>query len=394
MTGRDRPIPLATPHLCGNELAYLTECIESNYVSSIGPFVERFERAFAKFVGTKHAVACASGTAALHLAMIAVGVGPNSYGVAPTLTFIASANAIRYTGAEVMLVDAERRTWNMDPGLVEADVKRRARAGHPLPSVIEAVHILGHPAQVEVLLTLRDKYGIPIVEDAAEALGARYATGPLAGRQVGAIGDLGCFSFNGNKTMTTGGGGMVVTNDWHLAERVRHLSTQARLPGVAYDHDAVGFNYRLTNIAAALGLAQLEQLPRLLARKSSLAARYDAAFGDLPVELPPRSSDAVSSHWLYSLLVDTAHTRDEMVRRLNVAGIEARPLWPPLHTQQPYRHAPIMGGLTAMELAARGVSLPSGAGLTNSEQARTIDGVREVLCETRYVPSGPFVYPG
>ena len=275
-------IPLLEPHLGGNEADYLAECVRTNQVSSVGPFVERFEREFAAAVGARHAIACASGTAALHVALQLAGAGPGRTVAVSTFTFVASVNAVRYTGADPLLVDSEPGTWNLHAQLLHDEVVRRARLGRPIPDVVEVVHVLGHPADLEPVLALRDRFGIRVVEDAAESLGASYVAGPLAGRQVGTIGDLGCFSFNGNKTITTGGGGMIVTGDAALAARARHLSTQARLPGLGYVHDTVGYNYRLTNVAAALGLAQLEQLPRFLAAKRSLAGRYAGAAGRPP----------------------------------------------------------------------------------------------------------------
>ncbi len=255
-------------------------------MSSVGPFVERFEEAFAASVGARHAVACASGTAAIHLALLVLDVGPGDEVLVPTLTFVASANPVRYVGATPVFVDAEAETYNLDPALVVAELDRRARAGIRQPAAIEVVHLLGHPADMAPVLEAAERHGVPVVEDASEALGAAYRTGPFAGRQVGTIGRVGCFSFNGNKLITTGGGGMLVTDDEALAKRARHLSTQARLPGLAYDHDEVGFNYRLSNVSAALGLAQLEQLDALLAGRRANAARYDAAIRDLPALRP------------------------------------------------------------------------------------------------------------
>jgi dTDP-4-amino-4,6-dideoxygalactose transaminase len=263
-------IPLAEPTLGGNAGRYLAECLASNYVSSVGPFVERFEREFAAAVGSRYAVACASGTAALHLAMRVLDVGPGDEVFVPTLTFVASANPIRYERATPVLVDVEEETLNLDPGIVADELDRRARQGLRQPKAIEVVHLVGHPADLAPVLAAAERHGVPVIEDASEALGAAYVGGLLGGRAVGSIGRLGCFSFNGNKLITTGGGGMVTTDDEALARRARHLSTQARLPGRAYDHDEIGFNYRLTNLAAALGVAQLEQLDELLAARRAV----------------------------------------------------------------------------------------------------------------------------
>ncbi len=373
-------IPLAVPSLTGREAEYLQECVASGFVSSVGPFVTRFEETFATRVGAAHAVACASGTAALHLAMVTLGVGPGDTVAVSDLTFVASANAVHYTGAQPVLVDSEPRTWNLDSALLHDWCVAEAAAGRPLPAAIEAVHVLGQPADVEPLLALRDRFGIPLVEDAAEALGAGYREGPVAGHQVGTVGALGCFSFNGNKIITAGGGGMVVTDDEDQARRVRHLSTQAKLPGLGYHHDEVGFNHRMTNLSAAVGLAQLEQLDAFLARKRAIAATYDAALADLAeVTLPPRVGWADPSSWLYSILLPDQGTRDRVLTALVDDGIGARPLWAPVSSHRPYRDAPRVGGEVARDLADRGLSLPCSVTISDDELAIVVAAVRAAL---------------
>jgi len=373
-------IPLSEPHLVGNVARYLDECIRTNFVSSVGPFVERFEREFAAFVGARHAVACASGTAAIHVALRLFDVGSDDEVWVPTLTFVASANPVLYERATPVLIDSERETWNADPRLVVDELTRRARSGTRLPKVIELVHILGQPAQIDEIAAACEAHGVILIEDAAEALGARYLAGRFAGRQVGTIGRVGCYSFNGNKVITCGGGGMLVTDDEKLARRAKHLTTQARLPGLAYRHDEVGYNYRLSNLSAALGVAQLEQLPAFLERKREHARRYDAAFGATPgLRLPPRLSWCDASHWLYSLSIDgdgQATTRDEILQRLIDSGIEARPIWSPLHTMPLFAGAPRLGsGAVAESLAAHALSLPSSVQLTEAQQARVVAAV-------------------
>ncbi len=371
-------IPLLEPHLGGNEARYVRECLDSGYVSSVGPFVERFEREFAAYVGSRYAVACASGTAALHVALRLAGALTGSLVAVSDFTFIASANAITYTGAEPLLVDSEPRTWNMDGELLHDEVTRRARLGERIPDVIEIVHILGHPAEMDALLDLRDRYGITIVEDAAESLGARYTRGPLAGRHVGTIGTLGCFSFNGNKIITTGGGGMITTDDPDLATRARHLTTQAKLPGPGYHHDQIGYNYRLSNIAAALGVAQLEQLPAFLNAKRAIAATYDRVLADLPVTLPPRAPWAAPSFWLYSTILHSApEARDWILHDLAIHGIQARPMWPPLHSQRPHTSARRLGGPMADQLFQSSLSLPSSTPLAPRQQATLAAHLRD-----------------
>lgn len=379
----DRPIPLAEPYLAGNEGAYLEECLRTNYVSSVGPFVARFEREFAAYVGAAHAVACSSGTAALHVALRVMGVGPGDEVFVPTLTFIASANAITYQGARPTLVDADPATWGMDAALVVEEIERRLHGGQPLPRAIEVVHLLGQPAAIESLVRLCADHAIALVEDAAEALGARYRGGPLDERHVGTVGTVGCFSFNGNKIITTGGGGMLVTDDPELARRARHLTTQARLPGLAYQHDEIGYNYRLSNLAAALGVAQLEQLPGFLAAKRRIAARYEEALGDHEwITLPPRTRWADPSFWLYSIRLRDAGLADRVLARLGADGIGARPVWTPLHLMEPYRDAPMLGdGSKATSIAETGVSLPSSVQLDEDDQSRVIDALLRAVGE-------------
>lgn len=377
-------IPLAEPSIGGNAAAYLMECLETNFVSSVGPFVERFERAFAEAVGARFAVACASGTAAIHLSLAALGVKPGDDVLVPTLTFVASANPIAYVGATPVLVDSEPRTYNLDPGLVVEELDRRARQGVRQPAAIEVVHLVGHPAEIDPILDAARRHGVPVIEDASEALGARYVAGPNAGAHVGTLGVTGCFSFNGNKLLTTGGGGMIVTDDESIARRARHLSTQARLPGFAYDHDEVGYNYRLTNLAAALGLAQLEELARLLDGRRTVAARYDEAIRTLglPLDPAPRAAWAAPSFWLYTARLDPGRTsvrRDMLLAGLGDAGIDARPMWTPLHRTRVYRDAPTIGGLVAERIMDSTISLPSSSSLSADRQRRVIDGLAASL---------------
>jgi len=378
-------IPLAEPLIGGNAAAYLEACLTSNFVSSVGPFVTRFEEAFAAAVGSRYAVACASGTAAIHLALLVLDVGPGDEVLVPSLTFVASANPVRYVGATPVFVDSEAETYNGDPDLVVEELDRRARAGARQPAAIEIVHLVGHPARMTPVLVAAERYGIPVIEDASEAVGATYRGGTDDGRSVGTIGRIGCFSFNGNKLITTGGGGMLVTDDAALAKRARHLSTQARLPQLAYDHDEVGYNYRLSNLAAALGLAQLETMPDLLAARRAIAARYDAALDALPgMRRAPRAAWADPTHWLYTARVDpaaTGATRDAVIAALGSDLIEARPIWTPLHLTRLYAGAPRLGGAVAESIFETAVSLPSSSSLAPDAQERVIDGLRRVIAK-------------
>ncbi len=384
MPSSEGRIPLSEPSIGGNAAAYLQECLDTNFVSSVGPFVERFEREFAAAVGARHAVACASGTAALHLAFLVLDVGPGDDVLVADLTFVASINPIVYVGARPILVDAEPATYDMDASLVVAELDRRAAAGERQPAAIELVHLVGHPADIAPVLAAAERYGIPVVEDASEALGATWTKGPLAGRQVGTLGRIAAFSFNGNKLITTGGGGMVVTDDEDLARRARHLSTQARLPGLAYDHDEVGYNYRLTNLAAALGVAQLEELDRLLGARRAIAARYDAAIATIHGVRPaPRAPWADPSFWLYAAALETPDParRDRILAGLADAGIEARPIWRPIHQTRRYADSARLGGAVADRIFDAALCLPSSSGLTETDQDRVTDALRAVVAQ-------------
>jgi dTDP-4-amino-4,6-dideoxygalactose transaminase len=366
---------LCVPSLGTEEERLLLECVRSTYVSSVGPFVDRFEREFAAVVGSPYAIACASGTAAIHLALRALNVGAGDRILCSDCSFIASANPANYQGAVLGFVDSEERSWNLDPDLVEAALREWA----PVKAVI-AVHILGQPADLGPLLDACRRHEALLIEDAAEALGAwydpSYPHAECRGRQVGTIGDVGCFSFNGNKVMTTGGGGMCTTADPALAKLLKHLSTQAKLPGYGFIHDMVGYNYRLPNVNAALGLAQLAQLPRFLDRKRAIAARYREFAAEHRLVHHPVLPGTRSSEWLPSLLIPR---RDEVMARLRAAGIDARPVWSPLSRQPCHAGGRRWGGAVADRIAAEGLSLPCSVGLTDLQQQRTLAALAEAL---------------
>lgn len=379
----DGRIPLAVPSLEGNAARYLQECLDTNFVSSVGPFVRRFEVEFASHIGTGHAVACSNGTAALHVALRIAGVGSGDDVLVSDFTFVATVNPIAYLGARPVLVDADVATWNISPVLLVDELDRRARAGSKMPAAVLVAHVLGMPADLAPIQEACTKHGVCLIEDAAEALGARYMAGPLDGRQVGTTGLMGCFSFNGNKIITSGGGGMIATQDPALAKRAKHLTTQARLPGPDYIHDEIGYNYRLTNLSAALGVAQLEKLNAFVARKRAIARRYDEAFGSIPgITLPPRPLWAEPTFWLYSILVDSSVTgieRHSIQEKLLEEGIETRSLWVPAHRMPFYKDAPCVGGPVGDMLSARGISLPCSVSLTETEQELVIEAFTEIL---------------
>jgi dTDP-4-amino-4,6-dideoxygalactose transaminase len=379
----DREIPLSVPNLSGNERRYLDECLQTTFVSSVGPFVTRFEDAFVRSVNGQYAVACVSGTAALHVGLQVAGIQSGDEVFVSDFTFVATVNPLTYLGARPLLVDANTETWNIDPALIAEELDRRAARGLRQPKAVLVAHVLGLPADIGPIKNACDRYGVLLIEDAAEALGAGYLAGSLAGRPVGTIGLVGCFSFNGNKIITTGGGGMIATADAKLADHAKHLTTQARLPGPEYLHDEIGYNYRLTNLAAALGIAQLERLPAFVERKQQIAAKYDAAFAGLPgITVPPRPAWAQPTFWLYSVLIDPATTgvdRKWMLEQLGGKGIQTRPVWAPAHVMPFYRDAPRLGGEVGERLFAQGLSLPCSTGLTDADQDRVIDAVLSAL---------------
>ena len=373
-------IPLAIPNLSGNELQYLRECVESTFVSSVGPFVTRFEQMVAQASGATHSVATSAGTTGLHAALAAVGVQRDDLVVLQSLTFIASANAISQCGASPWLLDVAAESWTLDPTALETalaneterrDGVLRHRASGRRVAAIMPVYTLGLPADMDRLGALAKQYGLPIVADAAAALGATYK-----GRAVAELGaDLTVFSFNGNKTVTAGGGGAVAGNDEKLCRRVRHLTTTARC-GTDYDHDEVGFNYRMTNLQAAVGCAQLEQLDRFVAAKQRIATTYNEALADLPhVGLFPAPPWATSACWFSGVTVSAPDTA-ALIPLLRADGIDARPFWKPIHLQVPYADAP-RGPLAVTDATWKTIlTLPCSTALTHEEQHTAIAAVR------------------
>jgi dTDP-4-amino-4,6-dideoxygalactose transaminase len=355
-------IPLSIPDLRGRESEYLTECVTDNWVSSAGPFVTEMENRMARLCGRGHAVATVNGTAALHLAMLAAGIGEGDHVIVPDWTFAASANAILHAGAIPVFVDVTEDTWTLDPELVAATIE----VSQPVITAVMPVHVLGHPAEMDTLAAASGE--LPIIEDSAGAIGAYYK-----GQHVGRFGAVSAFSFNGNKTVTAGGGGMVLTDDEESALRIRHLSTQART-GADYTHDAIGFNYRMTNLNAAVGLAQLERLDEMVAIKRLIAARYDNAIAERDdVSAMPRAAWADSSCWLYSVRTASSEDAENLVKRMADARIEARVFWRSLSAQAAYAFVPSRLSGVSAALSGQVVSLPCSSSLTEHLQARVID---------------------
>lgn len=382
----DAPIPLCEPYLSGREWDYVKSCLDENWVSSAGAFVGRFEEAIARRAGVPHGVAATSGTAALHVALLVAGVKPGEEVLTSTLTFIATANSIRYAGARPILVDAEPEYRQMDPALLENFLRERCErregglfnktTGRRVSAILPA-HILGHPAEMRRIAPLTAEFGLPLVEDATEALGAW-----CDGRPVGSFGLLSCFSFNGNKLITTGGGGMIATADETLAVKARHLTTQAKTSTVEYIHDEVGFNYRLTNIQAAIGVAQAERLDFHLDKKRKIAERYDQGLTDIAgIRLPKTAEWAKDCHWLYTIEVDEeafgADARG-LLGRLGERRIQSRPLWQPMHMGAPHAAAERVGGAVAERLYQTALSLPCSVGLDDDAQDRVIEAISEI----------------
>jgi perosamine synthetase len=379
-------IPLCVPEIRGNEWAYIKECLETNFVSSVGPFVNRFEQKLATHVGAKYAVAVVNGTAALHIALLVAGVRPDDEVLVPTLTFIAPVNAIRYVGAWPVFVDAEPEHWQMDVHQVMDFVEQechwtngelRNRATGRRIKAILPVHLLGHPVDMDPILEIAHKYNLMIVEDATESLGAKYK-----GRIVGHLGDIACFSFNGNKIITTGGGGMIVTDDEAWARKARYLTTQAKDDPLEYIHNEIGYNYRLTNLQAAMGCAQLELLDEYIAAKRRNASAYKEAFRDVPGITPMKEASwAFSIYWIYTVLVNEAQYGIDsraLLRRLEAARIQSRPLWQPAHLSPAHTGSQVYCGQVAERLNRDALSLPSSVGLAEVDLLRVVETVKGV----------------
>ncbi len=377
-------VPLCVPEISGREWEYVKECLDTGWVSSVGSFVTRFEDMMAAICGLPHAVATTTGTAALHVALRVVGVEAEDEVLVSGLTFVAPVNAVRYLGAWPVLVDGDPDTWQMDSGHVRTfletgcemvDGRPVNRATGRRVAAILPVHILGHPVDLDPLLELGRRYNLPIVEDATESLGARYR-----GRPVGSLGLVSCLSFNGNKLLTTGGGGMLLTGDAALADRARYLTTQAKDDPIEYVHNDIGYNYRLTNVQAAIGVAQAERLDEFLAAKRRIAETYQAALSSVPwLTLPSEAEWARSAWWLYTVLVtDTAPgTSRDLMAHLRAGGVEARPFWRPIHLLPPFAKSQVLGGVNCERLYAQGLSLPCSVGLGSEDQARVVAAVRE-----------------
>ena len=371
-----RRIFLSPPHMSGFEQEYVAEAFRSNWIAPLGPHVDAFESEFARVVGSPHAVALNSGTAAIHLSLMLAGVGASDEVLVSSLTFSATVNPIFYVGARPVFIDSEERSWNLDPELVEDTLRRKAAAGM-VPKALMVVHLYGQTADLEPLIQSCARYGVTLIEDAAEALGARYHD-----RHPGIFGRTGIFSFNGNKIITTSGGGMLVTDDGALAQHARKLATQARDPAPHYQHSEIGYNYRMSNVLAAIGRGQLMVLEdRVAARRNNFDA-YKAALSGIPgLTFQPEANWGRHTRWLTCVLVDPRQfgaDRKAIRLALEKNNIESRPLWKPMHLQPIFAGFETIGGRVAEDFFERGLCLPSGSSLTDADRQRVIDVVNSV----------------
>lgn len=365
-------LPVAEPSLKGNELQYVSECVLTGWVSSAGRFVNQFEEMFAEYCGSKYAIATSNGTTALHLALLACDIGPGDEVIVPTLTFIATANAVTYTGAKPVFIDSEQETWNMDANLISNLLNSKTKAIIP-------VHLYGHPTDMDPVLDIARRKGLKVIEDAAEAHGATYK-----GNRVGGIGDLGIFSFYGNKIITTGEGGMVVTNNKDYANKIRMLRDHGMSTKKRYWHPYIGYNYRMTNLQAALGVAQMERVDSIVDKKHKIAKAYSDGLKDIQgINLPPDANWAENIFWMYSILINQeefGRTRDQVIDILKEKLVDSRPFFTPIHNQPIYKlnkSFPI-----AESLSLRGINLPSAVTLTISDIDYIISTIKQISIDS------------
>ena len=376
-------ILLSIPHMSGAEQVYLSQAFASNWLSTAGPNITAFEEEFENRLGLP-AVALSSGTAAIHLGLKLLGVQVGDEVFCPTLTFVATANPILYIGARPILLDSDRATWNMDPQILEEALRECARR-NKLPRAVIVVHLYGQCADMNPILDACGRYDVPVLEDAAEALGTTYK-----GRPAGTLGDVAAFSFNGNKIITTTGGGMLVAQKREWVDKARFWSTQARDPGIAYEHSEIGYNYRMSNVLAGIGRGQLEVLNLRVKQRRAVAFRYRDAFADLPgILLMPQACYGLHTNWLSCFLVDEEKfgcSRDQLIEALDAANIESRPVWKPMHLQALYAQCERYGGEVAEDLFLRGICLPSSSSLSEAEQLHVINEVRRAARAPKLLP--------
>jgi len=382
-------IPLSVPVIQGNEWLYVKECLDTEWVSSAGKFVDRFEQDVARYTGAKFAVACATGTAALHVALEIAGVVADDEVIVPTVTFIASINSVHYVGAEPVFMDCDEY-YNIDPQktrefilkeTIFKDGRTYNRTTNRRIAALMPVHVFGNAVWLDELLPLCRERNIAVVEDAAESIGTTYLSGQFAGRHTGTLGDIGCLSFNGNKIITTGGGGMILTDRSDIAERAKYLTTQAKDDEVRFIHHGVGYNYRLTNIQAAVGVAQLEQLPKYLRAKKANYLEYKSQIDAINgLRLANTPTYAANNHWMYAMRIDKAKyglDREQLMAEFTRKKIQTRPLWQLNHLQRPYQHCQHYRIDRAIQMLEVTLNLPCSVDLTSEQIDRVVEALQQ-----------------
>lgn len=368
------PILLSPPHLGIQELSFVKAAFETNWIAPVGPHVDAFEQEFCQTVGARHAAAVSSGTAALHLALRLIGIEPGDEVFCSTFTFVATANPILYERARPTFIDSDRLSWNMNPVLLSDTLDRRAKQGK-LPKAVVLVHLYGQSADVDPILAACDRHNVPLIEDAAEALGATYK-----GKAPGTFGRIGIYSFNGNKIITTSGGGMLVTDDPAIAQKARFLATQARDPAPHYQHSEVGYNYRLSNVLAGIGRGQLQVLEERVKARCHNFEIYRQALEHLPgIAFMPEAAFGKATRWLSCLTLEphlSGVTCEQLRLALAANQIESRPVWKPLHLQPIFQDCEVVGGEVSEALFAQGLCLPSGSSLTDADRDRVIGTIQ------------------
>ncbi|MFQ5833190.1 MAG: DegT/DnrJ/EryC1/StrS family aminotransferase [Candidatus Thorarchaeota archaeon] len=369
-----RSIPVSEPDLCGNEKKYVDDCLDSGWISSHGEYVGRFEQEFARKIGVKHAVSVMNGTAALHLVLLGLGVKPGDEIILPTLTFVSSANSVLFDGGVPVFVDSEEETWNMDVSLVEKGITEKTCG-------VMAVHLYGHPVDMDPLREICNKHGLYLIEDAAEAVGSKYK-----GRNVGTLADAAAFSFYGNKTITTGEGGMVTTDDDDLASRMRIIKNQGKSPGHPFWHEILGYNYRLTNVQAAIGLGQLENLDKFVKKKREIAGKYREYIDADGIIHSPEADYAFNSYWMSSIVIDgiSVETRDNVMRSLADKGIDTRSFFYPMHALPFFHEYSRDKKFTIAERVSQaGINLPSSTKLSDDDIRYVSENVNKLMNDIR-----------
>jgi aminotransferase in exopolysaccharide biosynthesis len=373
---------LSGPNICGNEWKYVKDCLDTGWVSSVGSYVDQFEKMSATFAGTKYAVATSSGTTALHICLVMLGINENDYVITPNITFIATCNAIKYTGANPVFIDTDENTWQMDLGLLEEflsgeteqrnNVCHYKKDGKRIPAIMP-VHVLGNMCDMDRLLSLAKKYNLLVIEDSTEALGSYYK-----GKHAGSFGLMGTFSYNGNKIITTGGGGMIVTDDEALAKRAKHLTTQAKSDPFEYIHDEIGYNYRLVNVAAAMGVAQMELLPSFISRKKEIIAYYKKALGGIADIQFQQVSDDVSPNW-WLPTIKTKRQKD-ILKLLNDNKMQSRPFWVPMNQLRMFSGNIYYNKNDRSDFVYRHcLSIPCSTNITNEQLEAVSNKIKEVF---------------